>query len=615
MADLYNNTALLLSFNGDDDSQYVEDRSQYGHTVTFFDNAKISTVEKKFGSASLLLRGPGTQDCIGIPNHAKLRFSATKFTIELFAYFTQNPGSTMMFMSSISGGGVQWLMSTTSMRFYMHGVGTVVATVGFAPTLYQWYHIAACKDGTSLRFFINGNRLGDVLTVPLNLTATYGTLYVGHDAGASSRVFPGRIDELRILDNEAIYTENFTPPTSEFLISKQVRKDLKFIYNNGQTVSKDLTFLYSVYNFVRKNITFYYSVYTTAQNSFKFIYNSGQTVKKDLTFVYDSNQFFRKDFIFVYNSGQVVRKDLKFIYDSNQFFRKDLKFIYNNGQLVSKNLIFVYNSNQFIRKSFTFKYNIRTAVKKTFRFLYNVRGIIQKHLIFKYNVRTAVSKEFTFLYNVYESVLLDLIFKYNVRKSESKVLTFIYDVLSEEQIDDLLEIIRILIDDTLVTGQTHHVADFSNSFKLQNSIIRESSIKVYKNNVLLDGDYYYNTSANSVILNTVSKNDDVLITYQHYETYSDTELIQYIKLALMELSARKYNKLFYLDNNNALKSSNDFNPDQSEKNLIATITSVLINPKNHKITTPEYTLSSIEKKSTKQQIDEIVLQKSSFDWI
>lgn len=176
----------------------------------------------------------------------------------------------------------------------------------------------------------------------------------------------------------------------------------------------------------------------------------------------------------------------------------------------------------------------------------------------------------------------------------------------------LITLIRVLIDDNLQTdGQTFHEYDSDTSFVLAHSLISSATIKVYKNGTLLTltTDYTYSSTTNKItIIASLTKGDNISIYYSYYNTYSDTELQNYIKVALLELSKRRYSKLFYMNSSNEIVTSNGVNPTDSEGNLIASITAVLIDPQNQKIRTPDYTIDAIEHKSRTELINDMYVQ-------
>ena len=79
--------------------------------------------------------------------------------------------------------------------------------------LNAWTHLAVTRQGQILRFFING-----VLEITINAATTYfpDTVNNFNIGGFGNHFGVGNIDEVRIVEGNAVYTANFTPPTSPF---------------------------------------------------------------------------------------------------------------------------------------------------------------------------------------------------------------------------------------------------------------------------------------------------------------------------------------------------------------------------------------------------------------
>ena len=77
-------------------------------------------------------------------------------------------------------------------------------------------HVAVTKSGNDISVFKNGNLVG---------TGTFSSIYGGNGIITISRLwtysgiahsYDGYISNLRIIKGQAIYSKNFTPPTTAF---------------------------------------------------------------------------------------------------------------------------------------------------------------------------------------------------------------------------------------------------------------------------------------------------------------------------------------------------------------------------------------------------------------
>jgi hypothetical protein len=197
--DYFNITGRQLGFES------IIDRA--GKTVFAQGNAKLSTAEKKFGSASLSLDGTG--DYVTHPSIADFGFGTGDFTIEGWFYKTaalsqilvdtRTTSNQNSIMVQSNGGG--------NLRLFVNGV--FVLTSSNNHTLNTWNHLAISRASGVTRFFING-----VVSTNTYVDATdYGTtkpLVLGASfVGLTS--FSGYIDDFKISKGVARYTTTFTP--------------------------------------------------------------------------------------------------------------------------------------------------------------------------------------------------------------------------------------------------------------------------------------------------------------------------------------------------------------------------------------------------------------------
>ena len=78
------NTKLLMNLEGSNNATTTTDGSDIGHTITFYDEAKISTTQEKYGDSSLYLSGESDHLLIDYQND--LNLDDRDFTIEWWEY-------------------------------------------------------------------------------------------------------------------------------------------------------------------------------------------------------------------------------------------------------------------------------------------------------------------------------------------------------------------------------------------------------------------------------------------------------------------------------------------------------------------------------------------------
>jgi hypothetical protein len=126
---------------------------------------------------------------------------------------------------SNGGGAGSWSQSnghqllfyySSSALYYQYNYGNaaipIVMSASSISTL-TWYHVAVTYDGTTTRLFVNGTSQSTSTNTPVRPT-TYNLTYVGYITSADASYFNGYIDDLRVTQGLARYTQNFTPPTA-----------------------------------------------------------------------------------------------------------------------------------------------------------------------------------------------------------------------------------------------------------------------------------------------------------------------------------------------------------------------------------------------------------------
>ena len=84
-------------------------------------------------------------------------------------------------------------------------------TVNHGMVINTWYHVAWVRYNSTIYFYINGTQYGSV-AFPVNVGTGSGT-YIGCETGQGA-YFDGYISNIRVIQNQALYTGAFTPATA-----------------------------------------------------------------------------------------------------------------------------------------------------------------------------------------------------------------------------------------------------------------------------------------------------------------------------------------------------------------------------------------------------------------
>jgi len=139
------------------------------------------------------------------------------FTIECWINPTSVPSHTGIITitntaSSGANGCAIGITTTNAVEFFIAG-NTFYASANNVLTLNQWQHIALVRSGTTNTLYLNGISVVTntvTPTWPATPTISVGRLY----ADNSIANFPGAISNVRITKGVAVYTGNFSPPTT-----------------------------------------------------------------------------------------------------------------------------------------------------------------------------------------------------------------------------------------------------------------------------------------------------------------------------------------------------------------------------------------------------------------
>lgn len=161
--------------------------------------------------------GAGTpQDHLTISNSSGLAFGTGSFTIEFWIYAPLNNNKFILGGRNagsfiITTGGYQGTTTAGALRF----VGSSELSSGTTLiTDNAWHHVAIVRNGsTNVTIYVDGVSRGTG-TDTTNYTQTTGSWTLGRNDLGDSDGLTGYLSNFRILKGTALYTANFTPPTS-----------------------------------------------------------------------------------------------------------------------------------------------------------------------------------------------------------------------------------------------------------------------------------------------------------------------------------------------------------------------------------------------------------------
>ena len=162
--------------------------------------------------------------------------------------------------------------------------------------------------------------------------------------------------------------------------------------------------------------------------------------------------------------------------------------------------------------------------------------------------------------------------------------------------------VRNLIGDNLKADKDIFTFTSSRIFSLSEERTTEVTAVYINDEELAESgsNWLYSLTTNKLTIGssvTLAVGDTIQVDFNHYENYSDAEILAYIQSSISYISLYNYKTFEYQDD--------DINPEptEAEENLIAVIARIIIRPDNNSIKMPELQiLKSINSLPTEQMI-------------
>lgn len=204
------------------------DNSTNDHTITPNGDPKIASFNP-FGQESEYAAGEnkgtfvttnGDTNLLTISHDTSLNLYAGDYTVEFWVWLDGYSTSGNV----ISKGGNtsrEWgfALTSTTITAYWSTNGsssgdTLISATGLTNNLYEWIHITYVKSGSTVKIYKNGEQVA---------SGTFTSIYSGTGTAKVARFMDytgishslvGKISDLKLIKGTAVYTSDFTPPTS-----------------------------------------------------------------------------------------------------------------------------------------------------------------------------------------------------------------------------------------------------------------------------------------------------------------------------------------------------------------------------------------------------------------
>ena len=210
------------------------DNSPNAFAITVNGNAYTGTLNNPFNSIVNYTTPPlqawsnyfdGTGDYLTFP---ELNIpTSTSFTIEFWFYWSSAPSSYSMFVSDDNGNSSKYIsynVASAVLDVQTGGSASTGASCSFTPILNTWYHLAFVRNTNTITIYVNGVAQTMSQATQSGAFLDQGTInYIGRWAGTTPYAVNGYMSNFRAVVGTAVYTANFTVPTTPLTTTQNTR--------------------------------------------------------------------------------------------------------------------------------------------------------------------------------------------------------------------------------------------------------------------------------------------------------------------------------------------------------------------------------------------------------
>jgi len=218
--DEFNRTSFLSHFEGANNgvNNAFDDSSASNHTISLTGNVTQ-------GSFGPFARPDGDWGCyfdgsdyLSMPDSGDFELASGDFTVAAWLFpHVDGSGYQPVITHASHSGNAGWGIwyQANKLQFFVNNASTTVYITSGTFTANEWTHVAAVRTGNTIKLFINGDE--DVSTSISDFNNSTTTLTIGASPNWNSTYYyTGIISNILVLKGTALYTGDFTPPTSKY---------------------------------------------------------------------------------------------------------------------------------------------------------------------------------------------------------------------------------------------------------------------------------------------------------------------------------------------------------------------------------------------------------------
>lgn len=181
---------------------------------------RVATTSAPVANGSAVFNG--TTSYLSTLNNTAFSFGTGDFTIEFWYLRTGTNGTYARYFQLADGDvttGIGISQNATTQNSIIIAISSngstydIVNLTAVNITDLAWNHVALVRNGTNFTVYINGTGTSLATSSASIYYSGTGSIVIGGQA-SPSRNLAGNISNFRIVKGTAVYTANFTPPTS-----------------------------------------------------------------------------------------------------------------------------------------------------------------------------------------------------------------------------------------------------------------------------------------------------------------------------------------------------------------------------------------------------------------
>ena len=154
---------------------------------------------------------------VEVATSSNFDFGTGDFTIEAFIFLDKQKSFNNVYdqrtssQNANTNSPIIYIDNSNYIYYYVGGNNRITSS---AISLGVWYHVAVTRASGSTKLFIDGTQSGSTYSDSLTYVQPASNFSFGGSLAQNTYNFSGHISNLRVVKGTAVYTSNFTKPTS-----------------------------------------------------------------------------------------------------------------------------------------------------------------------------------------------------------------------------------------------------------------------------------------------------------------------------------------------------------------------------------------------------------------